>query len=84
MPLTLQGVFGGTFDPIHCGHLAVAEYLFTHCPLAKIHFVPCLLPPHRQPPQASPQQRLAMVRLAIQDHPLWIADDIDLQRPGPS
>ena len=84
MPLRLQAVFGGTFDPIHYGHLAVAEYLFTHCPLTKIHFIPCLEPPHRQSPQASPADRLAMVRLAIADHPQWIADDIDLQRPGPS
>lgn len=78
------GVFGGTFDPIHNGHLAVAEYLFTHCPLAEIQFVPCLQPPHRQLPQASPLQRLEMVRLAIADHPHWIANDNDFQRPAPS
>ncbi len=80
----LEGVFGGTFDPIHCGHLAVAQYLSTHCPLTKIQFVPCLSPPHRQQPQASPGQRLEMIRIAISGHPEWSANDIDFQRPGPS
>lgn len=78
------GILGGTFDPIHYGHLAIAEFLSTHCPLQQIQFVPCLLPPHRQPPQASPGQRLEMIRLAIANHPHWIANDIDFQRPGPS
>jgi len=78
------GILGGTFDPVHCGHLAVAEYVWAHCALAQIQFLPCLLPPHRQPPRASPAQRLAMIRLAIAGHPDWIVNDIDFQRPGPS
>ena len=84
MLLKPEGIFGGAFDPIHCGHLAVAAYLSTHCPLTKIQFIPCLLPPHRSPLQASPQHRLAMIRLAIEGHSNWIANDIDFQRPGPS
>lgn len=84
MLLAPEGIFGGTFDPIHCGHLAVAEYLFTHCPLQKIHFIPCATSPLRNPPEACAENRLAMVRLAIQDRPQWLADDIDLQRPSPS
>lgn len=80
----LQGVFGGAFDPIHNGHLAVAEYLTEHCHLSQIQFVPCLLPPHRQQPRATAQQRLSMLRLALENHPRWIANDIDYQRPAPS
>lgn len=78
------GVFGGTFDPIHAGHLAIAENLSTHIPLPNIQFIPCLQPPHREPPQANAEQRLDMVQLAIAGHSGWSANDIDLQRPGPS
>ncbi len=78
------GIFGGTFDPIHCGHLAIAEFLSRHCPLTEIQFIPCLLSPHRREPLASPEQRLEMIRLAIAGHPTWKANDIDFQRPGPS
>ena len=80
----LTGIFGGTFDPIHYGHLAVAQYLTANHIVSHIHFVPCLLPPHRRPPQADAEQRMAMLRLAIAGHPEWSADDIDFQRPGPS
>jgi nicotinate-nucleotide adenylyltransferase len=79
-----EGILGGTFDPIHCGHLAVADYVGKHCPLEKIHFIPCLEPPHRFKPQASAPQRLEMIKLAIADHPQWLANDIDYHRPGPS
>lgn len=77
------GVFGGTFDPIHCGHLAVAEYL-SQQGLTEIQFVPCLSPPHRQQPHANPMQRLEMIRLAVHHHPGWVVNDVDFQRPGPS
>lgn len=79
-----KGVLGGTFDPIHNGHLAIAEYLSNNTDLAEIHFIPCLSPPHRPSPQASPRQRLEMVELAISGHSNWIANDIDFQRPAPS
>lgn len=84
MSYPLIAIMGGTFDPIHCGHLAVAEYLTTHLPLSQLQFIPCLQPPHRQSPQASPEQRLAMLKLAVDMHPSWIVNDIDYQRPGPS
>jgi nicotinate-nucleotide adenylyltransferase len=78
------GIFGGTFDPIHNGHLAVAEFLSKSCPLTQIQFVPCLLPPHRRPPLATPAQRLDMIQLAISNHSNWMVNDIDFLRPGPS
>ncbi len=80
----LLGLFGGTFDPIHYGHLGIAQYLLTHLPLEEIHFVPCLAPPHRPAPQASPEHRLAMLQLAISNCDHWIVNKIDFQRPGPS
>lgn len=78
------GILGGTFDPVHQGHLHVAEYLLTNCPLQEIHFIPCFEPPHRSPPKASAEHRLKMLGLAIQNHPHWVVNDIDYQRPGPS
>ena len=84
MSAILTGILGGTFDPIHYGHLRVADYLIKQGIVSKIHFVPCLLPPHRRIPQAHAEHRMAMVRLAIADHPSFLADDIDFQRPTPS
>ncbi len=78
------GILGGTFDPIHYGHLAIAKFLLQHCPLSEIQFIPCLSPPHRQAPEAGAEHRLQMVRLAIKDHEGWVANDIDYKRPAPS
>ncbi len=80
----MKGIFGGTFDPVHCGHLEIAEYLFTQLPFKAMHFIPCFLPPHRQTPIASPLHRLAMLKIAIDSHPEWMVDEIDFKRPGPS
>ena len=80
----ITALLGGTFDPVHCGHLAIAEYLSTQWSLTDIQFIPCLLPPHRQPPQASAKQRLDMLKLAIAKHSGWIVNEIDYQRPPPS
>jgi len=78
------GVFGGTFDPIHFGHLRPALDVLEGLCLEQIRFIPCGQPPHRQLPVANAVQRLAMVQLAIQDQPGFIADDREIKRAGPS
>lgn len=76
------GILGGTFDPIHEGHIAIANHVLHTFELARIEFIPCFQPPHRDQPLASAEHRLAMVRLAVQNHPQLMANDIEIQRKG--
>ena len=76
------GIFGGTFDPIHYGHLRPAQEAMQQLALAELRFIPAAIPPHRPPPQASAAQRLAMVELAIRDLPGLRVDGRELQRGG--
>lgn len=76
------GLLGGTFDPIHEGHLAIAETVLKKFQLAQVAFIPCFQPPHRIQPIASPDDRLAMVTLAIKNHPQFVVDDIEFIRKG--
>ena len=79
------GVFGGTFDPIHNGHLIVAEECRDRLKIDRVLFVPALLPPHKQTRSLTdPCHRMAMVRLAISSNPWFEASSIELDRPGPS
>lgn len=78
------GVLGGTFDPMHFGHLAAGEAAIECADLDELVFVPTGSPPHRPPAIASPAQRLEMCRLATQDEPRFAVSDIELNRPGPS
>lgn len=79
-----QGLFGGTFDPIHLGHLRAAEDAREALKLDRVAFVPARQPPHRAQPASSPLDRFAMVALATAGHPHFVASDIDLRREGPS
>lgn len=64
------GILGGTFNPIHMGHLILAEEAYCKLKLDKLIFVPTFTPPHKEvEPNVSPQDRLNMVRLAIEDNP---------------
>ncbi|MFC1631296.1 nicotinate-nucleotide adenylyltransferase [Candidatus Omnitrophota bacterium] len=79
------GIFGGTFNPIHMGHLVLAEQVRARLRLEKVIFVPSNLPPHkRSRPLVTAQQRYQMVALAIQDNPYFHISDIELTRGGRS
>ncbi len=78
------GVFGGTFDPIHYGHLRSAFELLQALALHEVRFVPCGDPPHRGVTFASAGQRLRLVELAIAGQDGFVADDRELRRSGPS
>jgi nicotinate-nucleotide adenylyltransferase len=82
--LTTIGVFGGTFDPVHIGHLRTCVELRGSLDLAEIHMIPCARPPHRSSPVATAEQRLAMLRRAIINEPCLLADDREIRRTGPS
>ena len=77
------GVIGGTFDPIHCGHVAVAQQSELALGLDEVILVPSSHPPHRsQEPQVSGYHRFAMAALAAANHPSWRVSDVELERPG--
>ncbi len=75
---------GGTFDPIHLGHLRAAECAYDALRLDQVVFVPCHVPPHRDQPRSSPLDRFAMVCLATRGVPHFVACDVELRRDGPS
>jgi nicotinate-nucleotide adenylyltransferase len=77
------GILGGTFDPIHFGHLRLAEEMLELANLRQIRFIPAGTPPHRDSPQVSAQHRSAMVKLAIADQPAFILDAREVERTTP-
>lgn len=79
------GVFGGTFDPPHLGHLVVASDACGALGLDRVLWIPSAVPPHKAGTvQAPAEARLEMVRAAIEGDSRFQADDIELRRPGPS
>ena len=78
------GLLGGTFDPIHIGHLRAALEVVEQYALDELRLIPSARPPHRGTPQVSAQARLDMVRLAVKDVPPLTVDDRELWRDKPS
>lgn len=79
------GILGGTFDPVHLGHLSIAEAAMANGDLERVLFIPAGHPRLKQAePLASVEHRLEMVRLAVQTNPRFQVCDIEAQRPGPT
>lgn len=78
------GIFGGTFDPIHYGHLRTAFELVQGLALAQVRFLPTGDPPHREAPLAPGALRLEMVRAAVAGEPAFAVDDREIRRSGRS
>lgn len=80
----LTGILGGTFDPVHLGHLALADAALARLPLAEVLWLPSGKPGHRAAPQASARDRLAMLRLATADHARYRVDASELESGQPT
>ena len=78
------GIFGGTFDPVHFGHLRPALEVQQALELNEVRFIPAGQPPHREVPHATTPQRLSMLRAAIDDQPGFVVDEREIRREGPS
>jgi nicotinate-nucleotide adenylyltransferase len=83
--LARVGVLGGSFNPIHYGHLLLADEIVETVGLDRLLFVPAGAPPHKPAAQLAPAaDRCEMVRLAVAEHPKFAVSDLELGRPGPS
>ncbi|MGH9141925.1 MAG: nicotinate-nucleotide adenylyltransferase [Vicinamibacterales bacterium] len=78
------GILGGTFDPIHWGHLDIGDVAISELTLSRLFVITSNVPPHRPQPLASSYHRFAMVSLAVLDRPDWRAADLELRRDAPS
>jgi nicotinate-nucleotide adenylyltransferase len=78
------GILGGTFDPVHFGHLRTGAELLDWLGLEELRFVPCRIPPHGKAPVATAAQRAAMLRAATAGVPGFVVDERELARAGPS
>ncbi|HCC82882.1 MAG TPA: nicotinate-nucleotide adenylyltransferase, partial [Methylophaga sp.] len=78
------GILGGTFDPVHFGHLRSALEVCQQLELNHVRLIPCAIPPHRQPTMASADARRLMLEIAVKYVPQLTVDDRELHREGPS
>ena len=82
--MRIIGLLGGTFNPIHLGHLRMAQELADTLNLDEVRFIPSATPPHKAAPELSAKQRAEMVRIAIANNPLFKLDTRELERNGAS
>jgi len=82
--LNVCGILGGTFDPVHLGHVALAHAALAGLPLSEVLWMPSGSPGHRAPPSASARERLAMLRLATADDPRFRIDAAELESGEPT
>lgn len=78
------GILGGTFDPVHQGHIACADFVRRYCQLDEVRLMPCHLPAHRASPGVDGPTRADMVRLAIQGHQALQLEPLELNKDTPS
>lgn len=78
------GILGGTFDPVHNGHVQLAQKVREHFHLDEVRLLPCNVPAHKSAPVASASQRADMINLAIQDQPGLVIDEREICRSGTS
>jgi nicotinate-nucleotide adenylyltransferase len=85
MRISRLGIYGGTFNPIHTGHLIIAQEIYEQCGLDRLVFMPSARPPHKHlAGVAAPEHRYRMAVLATREDPRFEVSDLELQRPGPS
>ena len=77
-------LFGGTFNPVHLGHLRIATELAELLDVDEMRLIPCAIPPLREAPEVSAKQRMEMLELAIGNHSVLRAEDLELKRQGTS
>lgn len=79
------GFFGGTFDPIHNGHLRLAENALTECGLRQVVFIPAAIPPHKSPEDLTPfSQRVEMLNVALQGRQEFVCSTVEAELPAPT
>lgn len=84
MEITRLGIIGGTFNPIHLGHLMIAEEARQAFSLDRVFFIPSYMTPNKDVHGSTARQRLEMVRLATADNPYFSVSDLEMRRGGPS
>lgn len=82
--MPMHVIYGGTFDPVHHGHLRLAVEIRDRLQVERVHLVPSHVPPHRDTPGATPDQRLRLLELAIDGEPGLVLDDREVRREGAS